>query len=135
MPAQYIAATFGRRDNGQYVVDAGAINSIQQAVEAVSTEVAIIEGFQSVAYAATVTINPALGTTVLVGALTGAITIAAPTQATTGQVLRIILTQDGTGGRVITWNAIFNNVPSVATTASLRKVFQFVYDGTNWTAI
>lgn len=62
----------------------------------------------SVAYAATVTPNAATTDILNVGALTGALTLAAPTGTPAdGQNLRIRFVQDGTGGRVITFNAAY----------------------------
>jgi hypothetical protein len=59
-------------------------------------------------YAATVTPNANTTDVLNIAALTGAITIAAPTGAPVdGQVLTIRMLQDATGTRVVTWNAIY----------------------------
>lgn len=62
----------------------------------------------SVAYAATVTPNAGTTDVLNIAALTGAITIAAPSGSPVdGQTLTIRMLQDGTGGRVVTWNVAF----------------------------
>jgi hypothetical protein len=62
----------------------------------------------SVAYAATVTPNADTTDVLNIGALTGALSVGAPTGTPVdGQKMTIRLLQDGTGGRVITWNAAF----------------------------
>jgi hypothetical protein len=66
-----------------------------------------VEAPQSVAYAATINIDASAGRTVLVGALTGPVTIANPTNLTDGQTVVIRLVQDATGGRVATWGNMF----------------------------
>jgi hypothetical protein len=62
-------------------------------------------------------------------------TLSAPTNRRPGEVY-LIVTQDATGGRTITWNAVFkwpNDVPpKLKTTATTGvDVFRFVDDGTN----
>lgn len=89
--------------------------------------------FQSVPYAATITIDPTLGKFVQVGALTGNITVNAPTNPAAGDELTISFVQDGVGGRTITWNAVFLGTPAtVATATTGRTTGRFVYNGTNW---
>lgn len=86
---------------------------------------------QSVADAATINVDAGLGDTVVVGALAGNRTIAAPTNLTVGQNLTYCFTQDGTGGRTLTWNAIFKKAADGAGTSNQRGVTSFTYDGTN----
>ena len=68
--------------------------------------------------------------------LAGNRTFAAPTNPTTGQFISILLIQDGTGGRTITWNAIYefaaDTAPTLTATASLGDLFTFRYNGTKW---
>lgn len=88
---------------------------------------------QSVAYAASITPDPNLGETIIVGALTGNLSINAPTgDYPVGKRVTFILTQDGTGGRTMTFNATFKKVASLSTTASKINTISFVYNGTNW---
>lgn len=94
-------------------------------------------GVASVAYAATITPNPNDATTYVVGTLTGALTLADPTSAMTrgirpGMRLELLLTQDATGGRVVTFGSSFKTTSAVATTASSSTLLAFVYDGTYW---
>lgn len=67
-------------------------------------------------------------------AIAGNRTLSAPTNRRPGEVY-LIVTQDATGGRTITWNAVFkwpNDVPpKLKTGAAAVDVFRFVDDGTN----
>jgi len=63
-------------------------------------------------------------------------TLAAPTNNTTGQFISILVIQDGTGSRTITWNAVYefaaDTAPTLTTTANLGDVFVFRYNGAKW---
>ena len=63
-------------------------------------------------------------------------TMAAPTNNTTGQFISILVIQDGTGSRTLTWNAVFefasDTAPTLTTSASLGDVFVFRYNGSKW---
>ena len=63
-------------------------------------------------------------------------TLAAPTNITTGQFISILVIQDGTGSRTLTWNAVFefaeDTAPTLTTTASKGDVFVFRYNGSKW---
>ena len=63
-------------------------------------------------------------------------TLAAPTNNTTGQFISILVIQDGTGSRTLTWNAVFefasDTAPTLTTTANLCDVFVFRYNGSKW---
>jgi hypothetical protein len=88
---------------------------------------------QAPAFNASLTVDATAGEMVSVGALTGNITINAPTNAASGQRLMFVLLQDGTGGRTVVWNAVFKQSWS-DTGNTLNKVSKiaFQYDGTNW---
>ena len=62
-------------------------------------------------------------------------TFGAPTNQKDGAVYVLIVIQDGTGSRTITWNAVFKwvggSAPTLTTTASARDIFVFVSNGTN----
>ena len=62
--------------------------------------------------------------------------MAATTNNTTGQFISILVIQDGTGSRTLTWNAVFefasDTAPTLTTTASLGDVFVFRYNGSKW---
>ena len=66
-------------------------------------------------------------------------TLAAPTNNTTGQFISILVIQDGTGSRTLTWNAVFefaaDTAPTLTTTASKGDVFVFRYNGSKWLEI
>ena len=66
-------------------------------------------------------------------------TMAAPTNNTTGQFISILVIQDGTGSRTLTWNAVFefasDTAPTLTTTANLGDVFVFRYNGSKWVEV
>lgn len=87
-----------------------------------------------VAYAATITQNMSglSKKTVVVAALTGNITVAAPLNPRVGQRLAFCFTQDATGGRTVTWNAAFAAAANSGSTANHKAATEFVYDGSRW---
>lgn len=83
-------------------------------------------------YSSTLTFDAALSNIHRV-TITGNPTIAAPTNPADGQEITIILTQDGTGSRTVTWNTIFkwsvdHPLPTLSTTAGYKDAFKFSYD-------
>ena len=68
--------------------------------------------------------------------LAGNRTLNAPTNPTTGQFITILIIQDGTGSRTLTFNAIYefkdDTAPTLTTTASKGDVFVFRYNGSKW---
>jgi hypothetical protein len=68
--------------------------------------------------------------------LGGARTISAPTNGATGQFISLLVIQDGTGSRTLTWNSAYefasDTAPTLTTTASLGDLFTFRYNGTKW---
>lgn len=85
-------------------------------------------------YAATITPDSRQQGTIRVGALTGGITVNATSNTpTSGHRMRFIFRQDATGGRAITWNAVYK-VPAgfaASGTASQRGSIEFEYDATS----
>lgn len=66
--------------------------------------------------------------------LTGNATITMPT-AVAGKSFIIILSQDGTGGRTVTWSTVSwpsGTAPTVTSTASKRDIFSFFSNGSSW---
>lgn len=61
----------------------------------------------AVAYAASIALNLALGNVFHIAALTGALTLAAPTNQVAGQFFSVRILQDAGGSKLITWNAAF----------------------------
>lgn len=93
------------------------------------------QGQQAPAFAATITPDVPTGGTVIPAALTGAVTIAAPTNPWTGAKLAFELTQDSTGGRAVSWNAVYvfqAAWTNTGNTLNKRSKASFTYDGTNW---
>ena len=68
--------------------------------------------------------------------LAGNRTLNAPTNPTTGQFITILVIQDSTGSRTLTFNAIYefkdDAAPTLTTTASKGDVFVFRYNGSKW---
>lgn len=66
--------------------------------------------------------------------LTANATITMPT-AVAGKSFIIILSQDATGGRTVTWTTVVwpsATAPTITSTASKKDIFSFFSDGTNW---
>ena len=66
--------------------------------------------------------------------LTGNATITMPT-AVAGKSFIIILSQDGTGGRTVTWSTVSwpsATAPTITSTASKRDIYSFFSNGTSW---
>ena len=65
--------------------------------------------------------------------LAGNRTMAAPTNPINGQFISILVIQDGTGSRTLTWNAVFefkdDTAPTLTTTANKGDLFVFRYSG------
>ena len=64
-------------------------------------------------------------------------TLSAPTNAVgSGQYISLLLIQDGTGSRTLTWNAAYeftaDTAPTLTTTASKGDLFTFRYNGSKW---
>lgn len=68
--------------------------------------------------------------------LTGAITVNAPTNGANGQRLEFWWLQDATGGRVVTYNAVYKTGGAVAFSTTLSTmtvdIFECARDGTTW---
>lgn len=90
-------------------------------------------GYQNISYSASITPDPFVGATVFVGTLTGNITVNNPSQGVTGTVIRFVFTQDGTGGRTITWGAAYKTKSNPLHFAANQTFsVEFVYNGTDW---
>tara|TARA_R110000772_G_scaffold263319_1_gene383021 strand:- start:149 stop:799 length:651 start_codon:yes stop_codon:yes gene_type:complete len=72
--------------------------------------------------------------TVQIITLTGTCTITMPT-ATSGKSFILLLKQDATGSRTVTWTTVkwpSGTAPTITSTASRQDIFSFFADGTNW---
>jgi len=72
--------------------------------------------------------------TVQIITLTGNATITMPT-ATSGKSFVMLLKQDGTGSRTVTWSTVKwagGTAPTITSTASRLDLLSFFADGTNW---
>jgi hypothetical protein len=66
--------------------------------------------------------------------LTGNATITMPT-ASAGKSFVIILAQDATGSRTVTWSTVVwpsGTAPTITSTASKKDIYSFFADGTSW---
>ena len=65
-------------------------------------------------------------------------TLSAPSGTTpiSGQFISLLIIQDGTGSRTITWNAAYefaaDTAPTLTATANLGDLFTFRYNGAKW---
>jgi len=59
-----------------------------------------------------------------------------PTNGVAGQFISLLIIQDGTGSRTLTWNAVFEfpseTAPTLTTTADLGDLFVFRYHNSKW---
>lgn len=72
--------------------------------------------------------------TVQIITLTGTCTITMPT-ATSGKSFILLLKQDATGSRTVTWTTVKwpgGTAPTITSTASKQDIYSFFADGTNW---
>lgn len=101
-------------------IDAGSATLNQFAIER--------EEFfsQNVAYATPLTPDTSFGEHVIIGTLTGNITVNTPTYPYKGQRLFLSFTEDATGGRTITLNASYKKAWTPTTTANKRNTVEFV---------
>ena len=85
--------------------------------------------------ASTVTIN-ALTQSVSKVTLGGNRTIGLASGGVAGAFISILVIQDGTGSRTVTWNAAYefaaDTAPTLTTTANLGDLFVFRYNGAKW---
>ncbi len=104
----------------------GAYSSFTSA--AVNPEATLTDG-------STVTWN-ALTQPVCKVTLAGNRTLSSATGGVTGQFISILVIQDGTGSRTITWNAAYefkdDTAPTLTTTAAKGDIFVFRYNGSKW---
>ena len=72
--------------------------------------------------------------TVQIITLTGNATITMPT-AVSGKSFILLLKQDATGSRTVTWTTVkwpAGTAPTITSTASKQDIYSFFSDGTNW---
>ena len=72
--------------------------------------------------------------TVQINTLTGSATITMPTAAL-GKSFILLLRQDATGSRTVTWSTVNwagGTAPTITSTASKQDIYSFFSDGTSW---
>lgn len=67
--------------------------------------------------------------------LTGNVTVPVFSNAVSGALLLLTLTQDGTGSRTFAWPAAFLRPPTIASAINAVTELIFKYDGTNWRSV
>ena len=71
--------------------------------------------------------------------LAGNRTLGAASNGTTGQFVSLLIIQDGTGSRTLTWNAIYefkdDEAPTLTTTANKGDLFSFRFNGSKYLEI
>lgn len=87
---------------------------------------------ETVAYAATVSLTVTNADTHVFQTITGAMTINASSGGRAGQTMRLILPNDGTSGRTITFGSNFRAASTLTGTVNKAAVVSFVSDGNSW---
>lgn len=104
--------------------------------EAADIRIGNPDGMQQVLYAAAVTPDPTKGGVLVVGQLTGDLTVNNPTLSLPGTIMEIHFVQDAVGGRTVTWGSQFQSGAVVSTTANARTVLRWrCLTSTLWTRI
>lgn len=118
------------------ITDAAAANVGTEYNSPLSSRVASENTIVTLTDAATVAIDSSTGEHFVLTATAGVgatRAIGAPTLTRSGQRISITFIQDGTGGRALTWNAVFKTAWSdTGNTLSKRSTISYIFDGTNW---
>lgn len=95
-----------------------------------------IAGVQTPSGAASFTVDPTKGATLIVNPVTAAITITAPpaSNSTNGQIITVSIIQDGSG-HTVTMTGFKMGAVTASATAGKASTFQFIYDTTSWNLI
>ncbi len=94
----------------------------------------ILDGYQTVTYSTSMTIDASTGNYFTITANNGTgFTINAPTNPVTGQRIYVII-RNTSGGALgtATWNAVFKMAAWTQPANANSRTIKFVYDGTNW---
>ncbi len=125
----------GEANSGFYRVAAnviafvvGAAEVFRAAASGIITFAKAVRGaVVSISYAATVTPDFSQGNDFTIGALTGNLTIANPSNVAVGQSGAIYTTQDATGGRTISFGSNWKKVGAASATTTASKVNAIAY--------
>lgn len=91
------------------------------------------DGQQNIAYASTITPNFNYGCKVIVGVLTGGLTVQAPAGTfVPGKRLTFTFEQPPGGGSVIIFNAVFKAPTNPVGGGNQKAIYEFEYDGLHW---
>lgn len=119
-----------------------AIGTNVQAYDAATAKTNVAQSFSAQQWAAEATLTDGATISWNVASaqvakvtLGGNRTVAAPTNQQAGAFYALLVQQDGTGSRTLSWNSVFKfptaTAPTLTTTASARDFFVFRSDGTN----
>lgn len=104
-------------------------------VEYDGTKFSAVDGFITLVDGANIAWDVSKGANAQV-TLAGNRTLDAPTNFVAGRIYTLTVIQDGTGTRLLTWDALVNwaggTAPTLSVGAADIDVFQFVSDGTSW---
>jgi len=92
-----------------------------------------LPGLVAVAFSATPTFDASAGNSFAM-TLTGNVTSSTISNATSGQTITFIITQDGTGGRTFAYPANVKGESNIGTDANSVSVQSFIYTGSSWRA-
>jgi hypothetical protein len=90
-------------------------------------------GLAAVTFSATPSFNAGVANSFAI-TLTGNVTSSTVTNATAGQTITFIITQDGTGSRSFVWPANFHGASNIGPDANSVSVQSFIYTGAVWRA-
>ena len=110
------------------------MNSPLTVTGSVTASKALVSHLEAVTFSTTPTFDAALGNSFKM-TLTGNVTSSTITNPQTGQFMTLLLCQDGTGSRTMTWPAnlkLAGGAFTLTTTLNKCDSITAVYDGTNW---
>ena len=123
--------------NGSGAADAAAFGQILPAAGGTMTG-ALAPAVATLTFAGTVAVNAALGNAFALTLTASSATLGAPSNPVDGQVIRVRVIQDGTGGWTLAYNAIYDfgaaGAPTLSTGANKVDIlgFEYVSSLTKW---
>ena len=125
----FVSAFGGMLSAKGYTVSDASLSALEAVLANILTNADVRAGMQVLSYSSTITCNLAtyLG---FQFTLTGNATIAV-SGGTAGDTLTLVVVQDATGGRTLTWPASFQNAPQPDPTPNAVTVMRFVLDASS----
>lgn len=125
-------------ENAAYTQTTGDVDFPAAAVPVVRRINERVYRRETPAFAASFTPAPGSDDAIIAVTLTGNITVNAIAAPVAGQRVTFVFTQDGTGSRTGTWNAVYKRAGgalTLTTTIGKTDAITFVYDGANWVEV